>query len=86
MIIIGHNIMDKLCPDLWSYLSFYLSETDFVHLTMVCKSYYNQYPLDKDYRISRIKHMIHRYNFTNIIYDLKKFRPKQSKSNPIIRI
>jgi len=73
--------MDRLPEDVWKHhLTVHLSDADFVHLVTTCRSYYYRYSRCKRiktrYPISQIHQIVHCYDFSQIYYDLKIFRPE----------
>jgi hypothetical protein len=73
--------MDRLPSEIWAnHLNIYLSDADFVRLITTCRTFYQKLAttkwMDGCYPISRIGQVVHRYNFTKILYDLKIFQPE----------
>lgn len=78
--------MHQLPRDIWNnHLIPYFSDADFVHLVTTCRTYYNEFSgykrMGACYNVSQIYRVVDRYDFSNVIYDLKIFRPEYLPQN-----
>jgi hypothetical protein len=78
--------MDKLPYEIWkNHLTINLSDAEFVHLVCTCRIFYRRYSrckrISTRYPVSQIYHIVDRYDFSEIVYDLKIFYPEYLPRN-----